>query len=61
MVEIVFVLHPRQNAFFGELVQALRDELARSACARRVSLEGSPSRVAGRVYALVPPHEWAAL
>ena len=61
MVEIVFVLHPRQNAFFGELVQVLRDELSALGVQSSVSVEGFPEPLPGRVYALVPPHEWASL
>ena len=55
MVEIVFVLHPRQNAFFGELVQVLRDELSALGVQSSVSVEGFPEPLPGRVYALVPP------
>ena len=61
MLEIVFVLDPRQNAFFGELVEAVRDELGALGVSSTVSLDGFPEPVEGRVYALVPPHEWVAL
>src|SRR4051794_19730591 len=61
VVEIVFVMHRRQNAFFGELVQVLRDELSALGVPTSVSLDGFPEPLPGRAYALVPPHEWAAL
>ena len=47
MVEIVFVLHPRQNAFFGELVQVLRDELSALGVQSSVSVEGFPEPLPG--------------
>ncbi|MEA2408782.1 MAG: hypothetical protein QOE69_2901 [Thermoleophilaceae bacterium] len=61
MLELAFVLHRRQNAFFGELVQVIRDELDALGIASSVSLDGYPEARDGRVYVLVPPHEWVAL
>ncbi|HEV7846355.1 MAG TPA: glycosyltransferase [Thermoleophilaceae bacterium] len=61
MLELTFVLHRRQNAFFGELVQVIRDELEALGVASSVSLDGYPEASDGRVYVLVPPHEWVAL
>jgi hypothetical protein len=59
--EIAFVLAERQNRFFAELVQAIRDELGALGVRSSVSLDGFPAARAGLVYALVPPHEWVAL
>ena len=61
MLEIVFVLDRRQNAFFAELVEVLRDELDALGVRSSVSLDGFPEPESGRVYALVPPHEWVVL
>jgi hypothetical protein len=61
VLEIVFVLDRRQNAFFGERVEVMRDELGALGVRSTVSLDGFPEPVDGRVYALVPPHEWVAL
>jgi hypothetical protein len=60
-VEIAFVTAPRQNTFFSELVEAMRDELGRAGVASSVSTDGFPPPRRGLVYALVPPHEWFAL
>ena len=61
MLEITFVLGRRQNLFFAELVQVIRDELSALGVRSSVSLDGFPAVQPGRVYALVPPHEWVAL
>ncbi|HEX8054179.1 MAG TPA: glycosyltransferase family A protein [Thermoleophilaceae bacterium] len=60
-MEITFVQAPRQNAFFGEIVEAIRDELRRAGVDSSVSHSGFPPPRRGMVYALVPPHEWFAL
>ncbi len=61
MLEITFVLGRRQNLFFSELVQVIRDELSALGVRSSVSLDGFPAVQPGRVYVLVPPHEWVAL
>ena len=61
MLEITFVLGRRQNLFFAELVQVIRDELSALGVRSSVSLDGFPAVQPGRVYALVPPHEWVTL
>jgi hypothetical protein len=60
-MEIAFVHAPRQNAFFGEIVEAIRDELRRAGVDSSVSHSGFPPPRRGLVYALVPPHEWFSL
>ncbi|HSZ70429.1 MAG TPA: glycosyltransferase family A protein [Solirubrobacteraceae bacterium] len=59
--ELAFVMAPRQNLFFDELVQALRDEA--QACGARTSLHvgNFPPPRADLVYVLVPPHEYFTL
>jgi hypothetical protein len=61
VVEITFVTAPRQNTFFVEIVEAIRDELRRAGVSSSVSDQGFPPPRRGMVYALVPPHEWFAL
>jgi hypothetical protein len=61
VTEIAFVLARRQNEFFAELVEAIRDELTALGVRSSVSLDGFPAARPGLVYALVPPHEWVAL
>jgi hypothetical protein len=61
VLELAFVLAPRQNHFFVELVEALRDELHSLGVGTSVSLDGFPAPRPGLVYSLVPPHEWVAL
>src|SRR5215212_6935935 len=61
MDEIAFVVAPRQNSFFVEIVAAIRDELARAGVATSLHEGGFPPLRPGLVYALVPPHEWFAL
>jgi hypothetical protein len=60
-MEIAFVTAPRQNTFFAELIEAMRDELDRAGVESSVSSDGFPPPRRGLVYALVPPHEWFAL
>jgi hypothetical protein len=61
VVEVAFVLAPRQNLFFLELVKALREEL--EAIGVRTSLHWGdfPTPRQGLVYAVVPPHEYFTL
>jgi Glycosyl transferase family 2/Glycosyl transferases group 1 len=61
MAELAFVLAPGQNAFFGELATALSHELRGLGVASSVTTGGFPDPRPGRVYALVPPHEYAEL
>jgi hypothetical protein len=61
VLELAFVLARRQNRFFAELVEVIRDELGALGVRSSVSLDGFPAARPGLVYALVPPHEWVAL
>jgi hypothetical protein len=62
VAEVAFVLAPTQNLFFGELVTALRDELA-AAHGLVTSLHRGafPPPREDLVYAVVPPHEYFTL
>ncbi len=60
VTELVFVMARRQNRFFVELMEALRDELPGSAS----DLAGDrrlPRSLAGGVNVLLPPHEYFEL
>lgn len=60
MPELAFVMSPKQNFFFSELVAGIRHEL--DAQGVRSSLhEQFPEPYPDRVYVLVPPHEYVAL
>lgn len=61
MSEIVFVLAPGQNAFFVELADALRSELESLGVESSIAVGDFPELHEGRVYVLVPPHEYAEL
>jgi glycosyl transferase family 2/glycosyl transferase family 1 len=61
VADITFVMAPRQNTFFTEIVEAVRDELRLAGIGSTVSTNGFPPARRGMVYALVPPHEWFAL
>src|SRR5688572_30556936 len=61
VIELAFVLARRQNRFFAELVEAIRDELSALGVRSSVSLEGYPAPRPGLVYVLVPPHEFVSL
>jgi GT2 family glycosyltransferase len=61
MTELAFVMSPKQNWFFKELVAAIRDELDRQAIPSSLHLNGFPSPRPDRAYVLVPPHEYVAL
>lgn len=61
VTELAFVMARRQNHFFVELVEALRDELTGLGVSSQVYLDGFPQPRPGLVYALVPPHEYFAL
>jgi GT2 family glycosyltransferase len=59
--ELVIVMAPGQNRFFLELAQALRFEIERLNVRCSISKEGFPPLQSGRIYALLPPHEYFAL
>ena len=61
MVEVAFVLAPRQNLFFHELVKALREELEAIGVRTSLHVGDFPAPRQGRVYAVVPPHEYFTL
>jgi hypothetical protein len=61
MPELAFVLAPRQNLFFLELVTALRDELRQLGVDSSVHRGAFPDPEPGRVFAVVPPHEYFTL
>jgi hypothetical protein len=61
MAEIAFVLAPGQNAFFGELAGALSHELRSLGVDSSVTTGDFPDPRPGRVYVLIPPHEYAEL
>ena len=61
MVEVAFVLAPRQNLFFLELVTALRDELEPMGVPTSLHWGDFPVPRPGLVYAVVPPHEYFTL
>ncbi|HEX2085205.1 MAG TPA: glycosyltransferase family 2 protein [Solirubrobacteraceae bacterium] len=61
MPEIAFALAPRQNSFFVEIVDALRDELAALGVPTSVWADGIPPPERDRIPLVVPPHEWFAL
>ena len=60
-MELCFVLAEGQNAFFPELVEAVRDELGGLGVESSVHLDSFPEQEPGRVNVLVPPHEFFAL
>src|SRR3954453_12446938 len=60
MPELAFVISPKQNHFFRELVAGIRHEL--DAQGIRPSLHDRfPEPYPDRIYVLVPPHEYVAL
>lgn len=60
-MELAFVLGRRQNGFFVEIVEAIRDELAQAGVPSSVHWDGFPREREELVYVLVPPHEWFSL
>jgi GT2 family glycosyltransferase len=60
MPELAFVMSPRQNWFFREMVDAIRFELAAQGVASSLH-EEFPEPTPNRVFVLVPPHEYARL
>jgi GT2 family glycosyltransferase len=61
VAELAFVLSPRQNWFFADLVATLRDELERQGIASSLSTDGFPPPRPDLIYVLAPPHEYVAL
>src|SRR4051812_36758279 len=59
--EVAFVLAPRQNHFFVELSEALRDEIENHGVATSFHAGAFPLPRPGLVYALMPPHEYFTL
>jgi GT2 family glycosyltransferase len=60
MPELAFVVSPKQNWFFHELVEAIRFELAEQGFSSTLDTE-FPTARADRVYVVVAPHEYVAL
>ena len=56
--ELAFVLAPRQNLFFVELVEALRAEFDALGVRSSLHIGLFPEPRPDRVYVLVPPHEY---
>jgi hypothetical protein len=59
--ELAFVLAPRQNLFFNELVAALRSEASRANVTASLHVGNFPPPRHDLVYVLVPPHEYFTL
>jgi hypothetical protein len=59
--ELAFVLAPRQNLFFNELVEALRSEIAALGGRSSFHVGGFPPPRKDLVYVVVPPHEYFTL
>jgi GT2 family glycosyltransferase len=60
MPELAFVMSPRQNWFFHEMVAAIRFELEAQGIASSLH-EEFPEPTPNRVFVLVPPHEYVHL
>lgn len=60
-LELAFVMAPRQNLFFDELVQALRDEVERLGTPTSLHVGNFPPPRPNLIYVLVPPHEYFTL
>src|SRR5215210_573003 len=61
MAELAFVTAPGQNAFFGELAQALRAELEALGVGATIASGDFPEPRSELVYVLLPPHEYVEL
>jgi hypothetical protein len=59
--ELAFVMAPRQNLFFDELVDALRDEVERLGMRASLHVGNFPAPRPDLIYVLVPPHEYFTL
>jgi len=60
-LELAFVVAPRQNAFFLELIEALADELHALGVATSLHVGDFPAPRPELVYVLIPPHEYFTL
>jgi hypothetical protein len=60
-LELAFVLAPRQNLFFAELVEALRREAESLGVRASLHVGNFPAPSPEIVYVLVPPHEYFTL
>jgi hypothetical protein len=61
VLEVAFVLAPRQNLFYVELQRALADELERQGVRATLHVGAFPPPRKGLVYVLMPPHEYFKL
>lgn len=59
--ELAFVMAPRQNLFFDELVHALRDEAEALGAHTSLHVGNFPGPRPDLIYVLVPPHEYFTL
>ncbi len=59
--ELAFVLAPRQNLFFVELVEALRAEAATAGIRTSLHIGNFPKPRQDLIYVMVPPHEYFTL
>jgi Glycosyl transferase family 2 len=59
--ELAFVMAPRQNLFFDELVEALRQEARALGARTSLHIGNFPAPRPDLVYVLVPPHEYFTL
>ncbi|GAC1488301.1 MAG: hypothetical protein NVS1B9_08540 [Solirubrobacteraceae bacterium] len=59
--ELAFVMAPRQNLFFVELVEALRAEAELAGARTSLHVGNFPSPRRDLIYVLVPPHEYFTL
>jgi len=60
MPELAFVMSPRQNWFFREMVDAIRFELGAQGITSSL-YEEFPEPTPNRIFVLVPPHEYVRL
>ncbi len=62
MSEIVFVVSPKQNAFFKEMAELFCAEINAAGGTASISLEGFPDEPEpGQAFVLLPPHEYRAV
>jgi len=59
--ELAFVMAPRQNLFFLEMVEALRHEAETLGASTSVHVGNFPGPRPDLIYVLVPPHEYFTL
>jgi len=59
--EIVFNFAPGQNHFFVELAEVLTEELSGLGASARLAWDEYPAPCRGRVFVLMPPHEYVYL